>query len=333
MKFNDRVQQKNGKVVFAIILSLSFLLAVPIGLLTGTADISLSDIFSLLKNSSDSSFKIIILDIRLPRMVLSFTVGGALAISGAVFQGLLINPLADSYTTGISSGAAFGASVAILIGFGSYYLPIFALIGALITLLLVMVLSSKSGGFEPRNLILSGIIVGAILSAALSLIKSISGDSLGALIFWLLGSFSGRSWLEVIILLPYFIVGVTLIISQSRELDLLSFGSEQAQALGVNVKKSRYILIISSAILAAASVAVSGIIGFVGLVIPHIVRVIFGASHRWLLPISLLLGGVVLLWADILVRALSFAGEIPVGVITSLVGGPFFCILLLRKLK
>jgi len=266
-------------------------------------------------------------------MVLSFTVGGALAISGAVFQGLLINPLADSYTTGISSGAAFGASVAILIGFGSYYLPIFALIGALITLLLVMVLSSKSGGFEPRNLILSGIIVGAILSAALSLIKSISGDSLGALIFWLLGSFSGRSWLEVIILLPYFIVGVTLIISQSRELDLLSFGSEQAQALGVNVKKSRYILIISSAILAAASVAVSGIIGFVGLVIPHIVRVIFGASHRWLLPISLLLGGVVLLWADILVRALSFAGEIPVGVITSLVGGPFFCILLLRKLK
>ncbi len=330
---NFNIIQKIVSKIFIVILILLAVFAIPVGLTTGIANISYDSVFTLFNNNSNPTAHLVFYQIRLPRMLLAFMVGASLGISGAVFQGLLINPLADSYTTGIASGSAFGASVAILLGLGGYFLPLFAIIGAIITLLAVMILSAKSGGFEPRNLILSGIVVGAILSAGLSLIKSISGDSLGALIFWLLGSFSGRSWTEVLILSPYFILGTALILLHIKELDLLAFGSEQASALGVNVKRTRYILIISSALLSATSVAVSGIIGFVGLVAPHIIRSVFGATHKVVLPLSFFFGGLILLWADILVRALSFAGEIPVGVITSLIGGPFFCILLMRKLR
>ena len=318
--------------LFILVILLLLFIAVPIGLSVGAADISVVDIIkTILGNSDNSITRLIINEIRAPRMILAFIVGASLAVSGVLFQGVLINPLADSYTIGVSSGSAFGAAIAILLGVSSSFIPIFALVGALFTLIAVLMLSKRSGGLEPRNIILSGIIVGSILSAGLSLIKSISGDSLGALIFWLLGSFSGRSWGEVYIITPYFIIGIVLVYTQIRELDILMFGREQALAIGVDVKKSRLIIVLSASLLSAVSVAVSGIIGFVGLVTPHIVRSVMGASHKRVVPVSIIAGGVSLLWADILVRSLSSFGEIPVGVITSIIGGPFFFIIMLRS--
>lgn len=314
-----------------LILIILLIIAIPTGFLVGAADISISKLLSILFNRQVSVHDVIIYDIRMPRMLISFLVGASLAVAGTVFQGILLNPLADSFTIGVASGAAFGASFAILFGVASCFLPLFALVGAFGTLLIVLFISIRTGGLEPRNLVLSGIIVSSFLSAGISFIKTISGDSLNTLVFWLMGTFSGRGWQELYLFLPYFLIGISIIIYFARDLDLLSLGEEQAKSLGVNVKRSRTFLIISAALISAAAVSISGIIGFVGLIVPHLLRLIFGASHKRLVILSIFTGGILLLWSDILVRSLSFWGEIPVGVITSLLGGPFFCLILLKK--
>ncbi len=330
-KITDKFQGKHRTVPVLFLLLLLLVIILPLALTTGPAHLGLGDVWRSFCSDANAMTRLVIIDIRLPRILLALMVGSALAASGVVFQGLLTNPLAGPFTLGVSSGAAFGASIAILVGVSTWGLPFAALIGAAIALGAVLMLSGRAGGLEPRTLVLAGIVIGSILSAGLSLVKSLSGESLSSIVFWIMGSLSSRGWLEVRIFIPYLLVGLVGMAICADDLDCLCLGDDHAHSLGVNVRSSRRLLIFFAAMTAAAAVAVSGIIGFVGLVVPHAMRMILGPAHRRLLLISSLAGAVLLLGADTLARALSFHGEIPVGVITALIGGPFFCFLLTRR--
>ncbi len=226
----------------------------------------------------DDTVRYIVINVRLARIVLALTVGGALALAGAVYQGVLLNPLADPFTLGVSSGAAFGASLAIIAGVGGIHLlgisalPVAAFAGALTALYLVYLLGRMDGRIHVTTLVLAGIIVSTFLSACISLLKSLNEDSVSTIVFWIMGSFSGKSWTHVLLVLPYLVLGGGVIFWYTRELDILSLGDIQAQHLGVDVPRMRLFLLLASSLLTAAAVAVSGVIGFVGLVVPHLVR-------------------------------------------------------------
>lgn len=281
---------------------------------------------------------LVVFDIRLSRVVLSFLVGSALGVAGSVFQGILRNPLADPFTIGVASGAAFGAALALAFGLGgtSYLglgtMPLLALLGALGALTLVVMLGRVQGKVRRDTLVLAGIVVATFLSALIALVKALDEEAVSAIVFWVMGSFQGRGWIHVSFSFPYILLGFYLVLNRSRELDILTLGEVQARQLGVEVEKVRSRLLIGGSLLTAASVSVSGVIGFVGLVIPHLVRMCLGATHRRLMVLSALLGGLALLWSDVVARTLLSGGEeLPVGVVTALVGGPFFCLLLKRR--
>ncbi len=283
----------------------------------------------------DSTWKVVVVNIRLSRIVLAALVGLALAVAGAAFQGILRNPLADPFTIGVSTGAAFGASLFIFLGLagqtwiGLGLLPIAALAGALAALAGVIALAKINGQLRPETMVLAGIVVATFLSALISLIKSLDEESVAGIVFWVMGSFQGRGWIQVLFALPYFVAGLIMIGLYSRELDLLALGGVQAKQLGVDVDRVRLRILIGASLLTAAAVSVSGVIGFVGLVVPHLVRMTAGADHRPLLVLSGLLGAIALVWSDVAARTLLPGGEeLPVGVVTALMGGPFFCLLL-----
>jgi len=266
---------------------------------------------------TDPAFTTIVRDIRLPRAALSWLVGAALGLSGCVYQGILRNPLADPFTLGVSTGAAFGASLAIFLGLASLPwltalgldpVPLAALAGAMAALAIVIALSRAGGGLRRETLVLAGIVTATFLSALISLLKSLGEESVFA---------------------PYFLAGLAIVARYSRELDILALGETQARMLGVKAARVRLYLLIGASLLAAASVAVAGVIGFVGLIVPHLARLTLGAEHRPLLAASALLGGILLVWSDVLARTvLPHGAELPAGVITALLGGPFFCLLL-----
>ena len=289
---------------------------------------------------ADPTWSVVVLDLRLSRICLSWLVGAALAASGVVYQGILRNPLADPFTLGVSTGAAFGASVVIYLGLSGPFLflpaidilPVAALAGALLSLYVVIALSRVGGYLRRETLVLAGIVVATFLSALISLIKSLDEESVANIVFWIMGSFQGRTWHHAALLVPYLILGLLLIWRYSRELDILSLGEVQARQLGMNAGRVRMVLLIGASLIAGAAVAVSGVIGFVGLVVPHLVRLVIGSEHRPLLLVSALVGGLLLLWSDVLARSILPGGaELPVGVVTALLGGPFFCFLLRRK--
>jgi len=288
----------------------------------------------------DDTVRYIVLHVRLARICLALAVGGALAMAGAVYQGVLLNPLADPFTLGVSTGAAFGAAVIILLGWGGTSLlglsalPLTAFAGAIGALYLVYLLGRMNGRIHTTTLVLAGIIVSTFLSALISLLKSLNEDSVSTIVFWIMGSLSGKSWLHVLLVLPYLAAGAGLILYYARELDILSLGDVQAQQLGVDVQRMRFRLLLAASLITAAAVAVSGVIGFVGLVVPHLVRLVLGPSHRRLLPAVLLAGGLLVLLSDTLARSILPSGEeLPAGVVTALLGGPFFCYLLLHRKK
>ena len=288
----------------------------------------------------DDTIRYIVIHVRLARICLALLVGAALSLAGVVYQGVLRNPLADPFTLGVSSGAAFAAALAILLGWGSLpffglsALPVVAFGGAMSALYLVYLLGRLDGRVHPTTLVLAGIIVSTFLSAWISLLKSLNQDSISTIVLWIMGSLSGKSWLHVMLLAPYVLVGLVAILFYARELDLFSLGDIQAQQLGVNVARTRFLLLLAASLMTAAAVSVSGVIGFVGLVVPHLVRLVLGPMHRRLLPASILIGGVLVLIADTLARSLLPRGEeLPVGVVTAILGGPFFCFLLLRRKK
>jgi iron complex transport system permease protein len=283
----------------------------------------------------DKLFPVVVFDVRLPRILSAAIVGAGLAISGVVFQGILLNPLADPYTLGVSAGAAFGASLAILFNIafmGTYSVPLFAFIGAVGTLFFVMYLSASGGGVSSTNLILSGIIVAAILSAGISFLKYIADEQVAVIIFWLMGSFGSKTWSDVGLTFLFVGIGFVIFMFFARDLNLMSLGDRTASSLGVDTKKVTLVLLVTASMVAAICVSVSGIIGFVGLLVPHMMRLLTGPDNRRLMPISFLAGAILLLAADTVTRAV-LPSEIPIGVLTALIGGPFFCYIFRKQQK
>jgi iron complex transport system permease protein len=281
----------------------------------------------------DELTRVIVMEVRLPRILTAAAVGGGLAMCGVVFQGILLNPLADPYTLGVSAGAAFGAALALLLNLtavGIYTVPMCAFAGATLTLLLVIYLSASAGGADANNLILSGIIVAAILSAGISFLKFVADEQVSVIIFWLMGSFASKTWTDVGLTTTFLAAGLGIFVFYARDLNLLCLGRRAAASLGVDARRVPWVLLVTASLVAAACVAVSGIIGFVGLLVPHMMRALVGPDNRRLLPLSLLGGAILLLCADTVTRAV-LPHEIPIGVLTALIGGPFFCYLFRKR--
>lgn len=313
------------------------LLSLPLACLFGPWDIPVADVVGFLfspEAGESESRRVVVLELRLSRALLAWCCGGALAVAGAVYQGLLRNPLADPFTLGVSGGAACGASLALAFGLGGTLIglpgvPLAAFAGAALALAGVLLLGRLAGGLRRETLVLAGMVVSTFLAACISLIKALNEDSVSSIVFWLMGSFQGRGWRELALCAPWLLAGILLVALYARELDLLALGEEQAAQLGVRVARARLALLLGASVLSAAAVAVAGIIGFVGLVVPHLVRLAAGLPARLLLPASLFTGGMLLLWSDVLARSILQGGaELPVGVVTALLGGPFFCWLL-----
>jgi len=281
----------------------------------------------------DKVLPYVVLDVRLPRILTSVIVGAGLAMAGVVFQGILLNPLADPYTLGISAGAAFGASVALLFNItlmGLYSVPLFAFLGAVGTLAAVVFLSAQGGDVSSNSLILSGIIAAAILSAAISFLKYIADEHVSVIIFWLMGSFASKNWSDVLMTLIFVTGGGLVCLFYAGDLNILSLGDRSAVSLGVKANRLRVTLLITASLMTAVCVSVSGIIGFVGLIIPHLLRFFTGADNRRLLPCSALAGAILLLAADTVTRAL-LPSEVPIGVLTAMIGGPIFCYIFKKR--
>ncbi|NEU32239.1 iron ABC transporter permease [bacterium LRH843] len=282
--------------------------------------------------------EIIIWNIRLPRVLLALCVGASLALAGAAFQGLLRNPLADPYTIGVSSGAALGAVLVIffqvtIVGLGGFTLPVVAIIGGFLALLIVFGLVRVSNrGLAIETIILAGIIVSAFIGAITSLLIALGDrDAMTQIMYWLYGSVGMRGWSHVKLIVPFMAIGSFILFMHHRELNAFALGEDAADHIGVDVKKGKIFILIGASLLTGSAVAVSGSIGFVGLVIPHLVRLITGPNHRHVLPLSMLFGGSFLILADLLARTIIAPMELPIGVITALIGAPVFAILLVRE--
>jgi iron complex transport system permease protein len=280
---------------------------------------------------------VILLQVRLPRVLLGFLVGGGLAVVGVALQALLRNPLADPYVLGISSGAALGAVVAILLGIGTTVLaisalPLFAFVGGLFSLFVVYRIAASYGRLPIHILLLAGVILNAIFSALIMFVTSSMAPnrSFGTMA-WLMGTLTAPTYPAMAALAMYLVTGGLILIWQARPLNLLALGEETAFSMGVEVDKVKKIVFFTSALLTGAVVSVSGMIGFVGMVIPHAVRMVLGADHRLLFPASAIVGGTFLIAADTVARTVLAPGEIPVGVVTALAGGPFFIFLLMNR--
>ncbi len=280
--------------------------------------------------------EIIIIQIRLPRVLGGALVGAALATAGAAYQSIFRNPMADPYVIGASAGAAVGAASAIVLGvgyviFGVNSIPIFAFLGSIVTVLIVYNISRVGSRVPVTTLLLSGISVSIFLSAIVTLMKVVAGDRLHALIFWLMGGLSYIEWRDIIGVAPLIFAGITVIYLLARDMNIIVLGDEEAQHLGVEVEKVKMILLISGALITASAVSISGLIGFIGLIIPHLTRIIIGSDHRVLVPSSSILGASFLILCDAVARIIASPAELPVGVITALSGGPFFLYLLHKR--
>lgn len=277
----------------------------------------------------------ILWQIRLPRVVLAAFIGLLLALSGVLLQGVLRNPLADPYILGVSAGGAVGAAISIALGanfvvLGVSSVPAMAFMFALVAVYVVYKLSQVGGRTAPETLILAGVALSAFCAAILSLIIIMTG-SLQSIYFWLLGSLASASWSNVFTVIPYALAGAGIAYFYSKELNALLLGEEMAITLGIDVEKTRFVLIGAASLMAAAAVSVSGLIGFVGLIIPHWIRLIIGPNHKVLVPISALSGMLLMVVADTISRTVLAPMEIPIGIIMALVGAPFFLYLLRRR--
>lgn len=281
----------------------------------------------------------IVWNARLPRIMLAFCAGAALSVSGAVMQSVLRNPLASSYTLGVSSGASLGASLVIFLGVTLPILPMFTLpilgfIFGLGTILLVMAVAKQLDiRMENHTIILTGMVLSLFINAITTLMFTLFRENMQRMIFWQMGSFSMRDWHTVYILAPIALVGIFVISRFKWELDVMTFGEEQAQVVGVNIKSVKIILLILAAALTGSTIAFVGVIGFVDLVAPHVVRKIFGSAHRYTIPMSAVVGGTFMVVADIVARTVTAPVELPVGAVTAIIGAPFFAYIYFAKRK
>jgi iron complex transport system permease protein len=342
-------RSKRWKLTLTL-LFLALIATIIVSLNIGYAPISFNQILSIISNQvpilnmgiDSSSFtatnQAIILEIRLPRVIAGVFIGAALSAAGVLYQGVFKNPMSDPYVLGVSAGASLGAAIAIVFGAGLSFIglpliPTAAFIGALVTVFIVYNISRVGSRVPEMTLLLSGIAVSIFLAALFQIIEVLAPNTLlTSLVFWLIGGIANITWDNLASIFPFIIIGIILSYFFARDLNMLSFGEDTAKHLGVNTERTRKILLAVGSLMTGAAVSISGLIGFVGLMIPHITRLLIGPDHRILLPASVVVGALYLVICDAIARVLTGAGELPVGVITALAGGPFF-IFLLRKKK
>lgn len=316
-----------------VISSAFLLLLILIGLfsMVGSVNLSLTEIIQALINEDNRMVTTIVYKMRLPRNILAALVGANLAVSGVLLQSVMKNPLADPGITGVSSGASV-AAIVILLMLPAYtnLLPIFAFLGGAIACALVYIMAWKNG-LKPERIVLAGVAVNTILGGFISLLSTLFSDKIQSAILWLNGSLATKTWADVELLAGYSIIGLIIALFLVRSTNVLQLGDEAAKNLGFNVNRTRLLISGVAVFLAAISTSVVGIISFVGLIVPHIARMLMRSDHKYTIPFSMVLGGIVLLIADTLARTVGGSIEIPVGVITSIVGGPFFLYLLRKR--
>ncbi len=278
----------------------------------------------------------IIWEIRLPRILLAGLVGGCLAISGATYQGLFRNPLADPYLIGVAAGAGLGATVVLITKVPAYsnglsILPLAAFVGAILAVSVAYIVARESSGLPLGTLILAGVAIASLATAVGSYLMIRSDSDVRPLLAWLLGGFNGSQWKDVVIILPYMVPGLIITAAYGRILNIFQLNEQEAKQLGVNVERTKLALIALASLITAAAVSVSGLIGFVGLIAPHSVRLLWGYDHRALLPMALIVGAGFLILADLSARMLVSPSELPVGVVTAFCGAPFFLLLLRQR--
>jgi iron complex transport system permease protein len=338
--------------IILLLLVLALFLTVIVSLNVGYAQIPFPDVLNILGKqvpflngftniSGVSPGDIaIVLQIRLPRIIAGVVVGAALAASGVLYQGVFKNPMADSYVLGVSAGAAVGATFSLLFGasfaiFGFRLVQVAAFLGALLAMFLVYNISRVGSRVPVTTLLLCGIAVNFFLFAVVGLMEVIAGDELHAIVFWLIGGFSNVLWKDIWAMLPFIVFGTVVAYFYARDLNLLALGEDTAQHLGVNVERAKLILLVLASLITGAAVSVGGLIGFVGLMIPHVTRQVIGPDHRILFPTSTIVGAIFLVICDDIARVVAspFAStlELPVGIVTMLFGAPFFILLFRRK--
>jgi iron complex transport system permease protein len=315
--------------LFAVLIVSTILIFI-ISLLIGSVDISIKQLLHALWGQDDSLVSSVVLELRLPRTVVGFMVGAMLALAGALMQVLLRNPLAEPYVLGVSGGASAAVLIAMLSGLSSFWISGSAFLGAMISMLLVFGLAHGRGDWSPARLLLTGVVIAAGWGALISLILSITqGTQLRGMLFWLMGDLSYAHYTHWALIVLIVCLLVSLMIS--RNLNILARGELQAATLGVSPKKIRYIVYFLASLLAATAVTLAGNVGFVGLIVPHAIRLMVGSDHRILLPAAFLLGGCLVMLADCLARTIIAPQQLPVGVLTAIIGIPVFLVLLRRQ--
>jgi iron complex transport system permease protein len=311
--------------------------AIVLSLAIGSVFISPAELWEILLGAGKETLTFIVWQIRLPRTALIALTGAALSGSGAAYQGLFRNPLADPFLIGVASGAGLGAVIAMSIQWpysfwGLMAIPMSAFIAALLTVFIVYFLARVGRTVPTTNLILAGVAFSSFATSLTSFLMLRSTSEVRRALGWLLGGASQAGWTAVLAMLPYLVIGLGILVFSGYRLNLLQFGDDQAQQLGLNVTRSKTILLVAASLATAAAVAFSGIIGFIGLIVPHVMRLWFGGDYRWLVPLSIIGGASALLISDIIARVVLAPQEIPVGIITALVGAPFF-LWVLRRVK
>lgn len=329
-------------------LILLLFVMIVVAITVGSADLSVVDSLKILLNKIPvigdfidvtgvaSTYETIVWNVRLPRILTAAMVGGALAVVGATFQGVFQNSLADPHILGVSSGAALGATIAMLTGasmsfFGLGTLGIFAFIGAMITVFLVYRVAGVGGEISTTNMLLTGTAISTLLSSIISLLMTFNNDQISKVYMWTLGSFASATWEKAGFLAIFVAFGTIILIMNSNKLNILMMGEEDACCLGIDTGKTRTLLIVVSSLLVAACVSVSGIIGFVGLIIPHCIRMVGGSDNRKLMPYAVFIGAIFLVLCDTIARTIAAPTEIPVGTITSVFGAPYFIFLVITR--
>lgn len=322
------------------------LIVISIGTSFGSSNINILDIASIIGNKLfnipllegiEAKDVAIIWVIRLPRVLLAFSVGAALAVSGAVIQSILKNPLASPYTLGVSSGASLGVGVYIVLGIsipviGNLALPVIGFICGVITVFSVIIFANKvDKGMSNSTVILAGMVFSLFTSAILTTITALCSESIQSITLWQMGSFAMRGWSYVQVGVPFFIVGLVIVLRYCREMDVLSFGEDQAKSVGVETKKVKKTLFVAVAVLTGSAVALSGTIGFIDLITPHVVRKTFGSNHKIVIPMCIVCGGCLMVITDLIARTIIAPSELPVGAITAIIGAPFFGYLYFSK--
>ena len=325
-----------GKVISVTLMMCALLiLVILLSLVLGTADVTFKQVIGLITGavSPDDPVRLIIYKIRLPRILLAGLVGFALSLGGVTFQAILRNPLADPFVLGVSSGSAFGAVLAISFGLSfSLGVPVLSFLGALLTIYLVMSLGTRKMGMESSTILLTGVIVNAFFTAIIMFFISTSAnDRLHTMLFWLYGDLSQSQYTQLMIIAPFILIASLLIYCYSKDLNIITTGDENASQLGVDVGLTKKISLLTVSLIMGLVVAFSGLIGFVGLIVPHLARMGFRSDHRILIPVASIGGAIFLIAADTIARTIISPSELPVGVITAFLGAPFFLILLRKR--